>query len=401
MWDIITKWLSRNARKIALRAIIIVALGTLLYASPIAGIAVLVMLAVVMLALFFFLPWLAEEDILTTKVKEGTGKAIMRGNSFDRFVMSFEGYHLNDPKAPWFDPAVTPWERIWHGKEHDREFDKRSWLLRYLGLYWVGMPWANSVRKYHFEWNETKTDQDGKKVIWARDAQTDFVYVSEFPYAVVADKAETQDLLQVDVLSIIGVRVWNPYLAEFNSEDWMTRITAAILRQSRNYVGGKKYAELKTDNAGTDFSGPVINLNANLPDDVDGQPKGLRGRYGIEITTADIQDVELAGSEKENVQKSAAKAFTAAQDALAVTTAADAQAHAIKVVGNADAEALTARLNALKGREEVGVKLASFDAIKEASKGAGSTQTIWANNALEAAVSLIHVPDSAKKGDSK
>ena len=54
------------------------------------GLGLLMIITVLAIgAAFLVFPWLAEENILFTKVKEGTAKAIMRGDSFDRFVMSF------------------------------------------------------------------------------------------------------------------------------------------------------------------------------------------------------------------------------------------------------------------------------------------------------------------------
>src|SRR3989344_2741485 len=151
-------------------------------------------IAVVAIALVLFLPWLAQESVLFTTVKEGTAKAIMRGGSFDRFVMSFEGYHLNVPSEPGYDSSEPDWQVLYHGRNNtsgfgegaakgtpsadglpDSFFDRRLWLLKTLGLYWVGWPWATSVYVYQFEWNETITDDDGKEKVFPRSAATPFL----------------------------------------------------------------------------------------------------------------------------------------------------------------------------------------------------------------------------------
>ncbi|MBI5793788.1 hypothetical protein HZA87_01735 [Candidatus Uhrbacteria bacterium] len=59
---------------------------------------VLTCLLFLLIPLFLFMKWLSKESVLFTTVREGTVKAIMRGKSFERFVMSFASYHLNDPK---------------------------------------------------------------------------------------------------------------------------------------------------------------------------------------------------------------------------------------------------------------------------------------------------------------
>ena len=122
--------------------------------------AVLIVLAALLvavigfIALSFFLKWLAKENILLTTAKEGTAKVIMRGDSFDRLVLSFKKYHLNDPKGRGYRSDRPDWEILYHGpdnengfskkneqgenEQEDKYYDRRPWLLKHLGLYWVG-----------------------------------------------------------------------------------------------------------------------------------------------------------------------------------------------------------------------------------------------------------------------
>lgn len=374
--------------------------------------AVILLLAVVAFVIFIVFPWLAEENILFTTVKEGTIKVVMHGKSIDRFLMSFAGYHLNDPTKLWYDPNHAPWEVVYHGEKDDHKYDDRSRLLKYLGLYWVGWPWRASVFVYRFEWNETETNLGtGKEKVRPRSELTDFLFVSDFTYAVLTDAAETSEGLPTDELTLVTVAIRNPYRALFSGEDWMRRVTSAINRHVRNFVGNKRYEDLISSVDQKEFSGPIIALNQDLPDDVPEKlPHGLEKRYGVEIRTADLQTVELAGAAKDEHQAASTAKYTADRKAEATRIAADAEAYSETTVGKAKAEviemtgekeakALESRLQVIEAHKEAGIALAGYDAIQEASKNAGS-QIIWANNPLAAVAGLLNLQKPETKENS-
>ncbi len=366
-------------------------------------IAVLVALVLLVIVAFVVFPWLAKENVLFTTVKEGTVKAIMRGKSFDRFILRFAGYHLNDPKQsekPWYKPDRAEWQVVYHGSGNksgfsgdetkDDHYDDRSWLLKHLGLYWVGWPWANSVYVYQFEWNETYTEkEEGTEKVLPRAEATDFIYVADFTYAIVTEGAETKDRLPTNELTLVTVAIRNPYRALFSGEDWMRRITAAINRHVRNFVGDRDFQELissKKENW-TDFSQPVIKLTEELSDDLPKDdpktkpPYGLQGRYGVEIRTADLQTIDLSGVAKKEHQEATTREYVARQDAKATLLTGQAGADVIKMRGDKEAEALSARLAVIKEHGVTGIALAGYDAVVESSKGPGKT-IIWGNNPL-------------------
>jgi len=358
----------------------------------------------------FFMQWLAKENIFFTTVKEGTVKAIMRGDSFDHFIMSFAGYHLNDPKKvldpkkpkkrAWYKPTIKDedkkdvklpdWEVVYHGvgnkkgfeKTDDKFYDDRLSFLKELGLYWVGWPWANNVYVYGFEWNETCTEKGGEEKVLPRAEATDFIYVADFTYAILTEEAETRDRLPVNTLTLITVAIRNPYRALFSGEDWMRRVTAAINRHVRNFVGSKDFQELISLEVEkwTDFSKPIIELSNKLLDDKDRKdpPFGLKGRYGAEVRTADLQTIELSGDARKQDQEATTKEYVARQEAKATLLTGQAKADVIKMTGGKEAEALEARLKVIKEYGGEGMLLAQLDAMRDAG-GAGA-RVIWANN---------------------
>ncbi len=377
---------------------------------------IIVLFGMMAVCIPFFLQQLGEASILFTTVKEGTAKAIVRGKSFERFIMSFEGRHLNDPGKPWFDARLTKWEVVYHGDIRgelgkDAHYDNRWWPTRSLGLYWIGWPWSHSVYVYAFEWNETATDREGKQVIRPRAEATDYVVIGDFTYAIKTDAAETADRLPTDELTLVTVAIQNPYRALFNGEDWMRRTTSAINRLIRDIVGRKTFAELISSDLGS-FSGDIARLSRELPgDDPQSKQGGLEGRYGVEIRTADLQTVTLTGKAQERNEEAAAKQYVATQDALAASIKGKAEADVARMKGEQEAvvialkgareaEALDKRLEVIKRHGKVAVQLAGYDALQESAKGAGST-IIWANDPLGPLASLFphgHRQQTQQKG---
>lgn len=362
----------------------------------------------------FIMNWLADNNVLFTKVKEGTAKAIMAGGSFHHFLMSHRGFHLNDPR--WKndgsgryldDPVIGPWGVVANnelalrglGSYTPENFDSRGWLMRKLGLYWVGIPPFRSVYQYSFSWNEELVGTAGRHELWHRDDKTEFVYTANFPYMVLLDSAETSDRLPLDGVYQLVVRVTNPFRALFDTENWFQTITALANRQARNYVGQNKYADLVAetkkdgDSSGAgSFSTSIVMLNTRLPgEDID--TGGVLRQNGVRIVSADLQQLEITGANKQAIVDATLRAYTAEQEAIATRTAGDAEAAATLAKGTAAAavtrlqgeavgQAYGARLKALKKFGDLSGLLLQTDAMS--AEGPGRT-VVWANNPLIAA----------------
>lgn len=376
--------------------------------------AVLVLVSIVVtgLCLPFFLQRLGEANLFFTTVGEGKVKTIMRGKALERFIMTFAGYHLNDPSKPWYRPIHPDWEVLYHGKDNpngftgvetkDEHYDDRLLPFEKLGLHWIGWPWAHSIYVYAFEWNETKTGKSGKEEILPRAEASDFIYVADFTYAIKTDSAETKDRLPTDELTLVTLAIRNPYRALFSGEDWIRRVTAAVNRLVRDFVGQHDFKPLISSPL-TDFSSKIVDLSRKLPDDKEKEgspgvleePHGLKQRYGVEVRTADLQTIELSGGAQELSQKATLRQYVADQEALAKKAEGQAEADVILMKGTKEAAALAARLAVIKDYGDAGITLAGYDAIQESSKGPGNT-IIWANNPLGALAGMLK-PEA--KGD--
>jgi len=364
----------------------------------------------------FLLKALAKGDTLVTEVPEGAAKAIVKGQTFSRFIMSYENHHLNDPRALWYDDKLPEWEVIRHLPKEADDYQNHSRLLDWLGLFWVGLPPFREVHKYDFRWNEMKLntsesdEKKGHEGVASRNCKTDFVYVNDFAYVIYLDAAESDDSIPLTLQYQLVVRVNNPYKALFNTDEWLQVITGIANRRARNYVGSRKYDQLlsETDkqNLETDdvekrpdeFSHQLVRLTYELTDDekLDDESKkkkyerGLLGRYGVTIVSANLQTLEVVAPEgvKNDVLKSTMEKFTADRKAYSIRKEAEASADAIlfegtaraKVIsltGKAEAEALDYRLSVLHDEGKLGELLVQTDAMKADVSG---KTVIWAQN---------------------
>lgn len=369
--------------------------------------------------IFFFMQWLAEENILWTTCKEGTAKIVLRGDSFDHIIMSFKSYHINDPRKKGGKKGlykedyeqeneqknktrkkIPDWEVVYHGRDNTRGFtnenddyyDDRSWLLKRLGLYWVGFPWSNSIYVYSFEWNEVTTEKlTGKAKILPRGAATDFTYTADFMYVIVTPNAETRELIPIDVVTVVVVATRNPVRALLYTEDWMQIISSAINAYVKNFVGSRLITELITPAKDIEdeitikkgwekFSHPIIKLNDELPDDDENDKrslKGTEGRYGITIRKAFMISAELSTTEgKEQLRAATTKKYVAEREADATRIEGRAKSDVIEMVGTSEALSIKVRLETLKEYGELGEAFANFEAMRKIGEGPNNTFVI-------------------------
>ena len=349
-------------------------------------------------ALPFFLQWLAQQGILVTFVQEGTLKIVLSGDSFHHILMSYKGHHLNDPHKPWYDAQIPAWEILPHAAGEDAAYDRRPWLARVLGIYWVGLPPFRKIRTYHFDWTELAIDRvSGKEILRTRSEMTDFAFASDFPYVQVIAAAETGGKprpasgdgesnleggnLKVDAIFVTTVAITNAYKAFYGTEDWMKRLNGAVIGTGRSFIGRKSYEQLRSE-TDEEHTG-----DDNMPDAILRQAEKLADICGVTVKECDVQSIELVGASKE-LQDATTQIYVAQQTsraaiiegtgkAEALRLQGEAEAQVIRMKGEAHAQSLKDRLAALREQGALGELMLQTDAM--ASDGPGKT-VIWANN---------------------
>lgn len=335
----------------------------------------------------FMLSGAAEDNVLYTKVTEGTGKVIVKGRSFHSAILSFRGYHLNDPKRHYFNPKEPEWEVL--ENEPGNHYEHRPAYTREFGLYWVGIPGMRKVYTYKFAWNEYREKKDGTNEVWHRDESTELFIANDFSYVIVVEDAKTQDNLPVRAEFVIIVRITNPFKALFASNDWRMQLESYVDRQARNFIGSFSYDQLRSETdedekrTEENFSEPMRRLTLELPEEQnipEDKRKGLKGTIGITVKAANMESIVLSGPAAEENERLSLAAYTADRNAETVVKAAeataqstrinaDAAAHATKVTGEAEVQIISARIEAMEKNPELANAMMVTDALGKPGDG--------------------------------
>lgn len=357
---------------------------------------------------FIFSRW-ADDDRFFTKVKEGTGKVIVKGKTFHRAVLSFKGHHLNEPGKSWHDPSQPDWEIL--PDKPGKNYDDRPHLLKEFGLYWVGIPGMRNVYEYHFVWNEYRGVEGGEQEVWHRDENTSIFMANSFTYVMVLENVKTRDNVPVRAEFTIILRITNPYLALFGADDWKKLLESYVDRKGKNFIGTFTYDQLRseTDEETTaeararaeetreevkacereNFSKPIVLLTLELPEekvcDTRTKPKGLKGKYGVVIEAANMAEIDLFGPYAQKNEESSTKLFTAKREAEGIRELADANAYAKKKAADINAydvamqggsKALAARVTLREYARQPDLAKASMAAEAMGKPGDGKTVVI-------------------------
>lgn len=389
-------------------------------------------LLLVVVAIGFFAIWsLATMNIFFGFIKEGHGIIIKRGESYVGPIISFTGYHLKPVmrngrerlEVVQVEPNETP----------NTPGGILGFLQEKFGIFWLGtFPPFRSIMEKEFRWNEweeVKGEDDNYH--WRlnhREEPTTFFYVQTFPYALVLEAAETGGKytdtstgeksaiggnIEVDLKIVLLVKIICPEAATIRHENWFDQLGALVTDQARLFVGSRTFEELRSQkvneipkdgSAGkrvrNEFCEYIMGLNEHAPIGEDSD--SIVDVYGVQIIGAHILDVELAGESKKVAAETTA-IYVAEQRAKATEVTKDAEAYGIRAIGNAEANAISARTKAVLDFGPDGKYVLRQEALKEAGKG--GNVVVFTNdneNSGDALLSRLIVPQQLKrKGEAK
>lgn len=271
-----------------------------------------------------------------TTLRDGEAKVVMRGDSFRRAIARKEGCDIVTPNNHSLYPGTKLWDVV---KRNAIAPQSEPFLQRWLGLYWVGLPPFQKLYRYSFEWVTYRAPggETAPKPV-KRIEELTHIYIKDALYWDILKEAETHDKMPVDVQFLITLRVVNVYDALFEVHRYLDAILDLVRQQGRQYVGTKTYDELVQEEGDEDdegFSGGVYILRERVLEE-----------YGVRIVRADILSIDPAGDAKEEYRRASTAAYLAEAKKTETVTAAEGEAEAIKLVGNAREKALTAQIRA-------------------------------------------------------
>ncbi|MFA6552057.1 MAG: hypothetical protein WCT19_00980 [Candidatus Paceibacterota bacterium] len=366
----------------------------------------LVMLQVVLI------PILALFEFCFLYPKESRAYPLTRGNVKAGFVMSYDGYHLNDPRdGSQFNDNYRPWQ-VLPNDSADKDGhvlhweDKRNFVLKFFGIYYLGIPVKTLY--YPLVWREWRTEANGENKVWTRGNQkgelTNFIFVKSFPYASQMKRVEIVGREQVDVDFTFFVSCVNPDTAIFRNENWFTQVESHVQDALRSYLNKRNYDELTAPAntlvvvAGSPaapvgasdirFEELVNKLNYDIPTLLNsrtngvGNPAGTIDHYGLRIDALKIDQIELVDDTPGAKVREAMVAQTInTEQGKAALVKANYDADVAAKLADGEVKRIKAVYGEITSHKDMGILIRQFEAVEKS--GEKGNTIVWANNFLQ------------------
>ena len=359
-----------------------------------------------------------------TGLTPGQVKIIERDGNFIRCAMNYPGHtyrglvseeDIQSNTGPFWEVIPTP-----EGKEDASPipFPKFNLLIdiifvsyrypwywwkrfvrKYTGLVFTGIPPFQTIRLYPIEYHRESTDAGGKFILTRNKNFSDFYNVKKFDVFVPIAASDTSDLLPLKVVVGFTAKVFNPWLAAYNTGagGWSTRVYRQVPSAVLDYTRKRDLIEVMTGEIGT-------NSKSKVPADVDkikvynmtgladsvlelgvapsdnetldpSKPVRKFHDFGIYISDVTIPERSIADeSSLTATQIKLADAVFAARDKLTAIIRAEGQAEANTLIAKAIAEqGDVGRLAAVLAGYGNIVKEAGNNAVINLSVGGGES----------------------------
>jgi len=313
----------------------------------------LILIGTLILVLIY---WLATQDVFFTLVREAEAKAVMKGDSFCKFVTSHAGYH--------FEKSGTNREK-WRVEGGDGE---PNFLEKWLGIDWIGIPPFYKIYQYTQSWaSRVPETRDGRTVFVSKQEKKDLdsIFLRDDVYVNTVANTETKERIPLNTTYIMRARSVNPYLSLFGVQHWLEAAHGLIDQTVRDYIGTRTFEELVSQEARAK-SGVKEGLWNWLTGS--GIIDTLETEYGIRISSVDITEIDPAGELAKNFVEASTREYVATQERRRKEIEAEGEATAITKVADA-----------INGGGAAGVLAVQSRTMTDLSKGTAATVVIPSN----------------------
>lgn len=315
--------------------------------------------------------------------REGEFIAIMKADTFHKFLYNIEGFHLNDE----FDV-----------KEGSKP---QSLLFQLFGVEWIGPPPLYHLLEYPFSWVKTKTvksDNGTTKLgfeVREREMVSSILY--RYTYAFVFRDVELKDNVRVTMVLYISIRTINPHKALFKmmpTGTWLETVRAYLEEVVTDYARKVAYDDMKASNkdesdaysSNTEFIKSILKLN----DTTSADGLGIREMIGVEIEGASYASFEREKSAHDKELEEALTAeLVATEKGKAGIAEADAYAKALDKKRKADVDYFS-EMSKIPGA----MKIKELEAIQK-------TKLLMYGNTGNASVLVNHEENEKTKENGK
>lgn len=289
---------------------------------------------------------LALNNIFFAFVREGTAKAIRKFGEFQRIILSYKGYVLDEE---WDVKSVG---KVGEVKAGDIALRPKGFHIG--GLYWVGIPFIHDVHRYRFRWTSFAQKEEGGKL--AQETVThyeeiDYVLLQDDIYYTFIREAEAKGMVPVDLELLLTIRVVNPYKALFRVQEWLEMTQNLLMPALREFAGTRTYEELVKVRSQTEREQDIILA-------LGGVGSYIEKDYGVRVKHARLKDVNPSGERAKVYEEAATKEWQAQKEA-----------ERIKVLADAEAGRVAKEFGAVKDLGPDGLFIRTLEALETAGGG--------------------------------
>lgn len=256
-----------------------------------------------------------------TKLAPGQVKIIEAGDRFLRCIMRFDGHTFAgfDRSQELVRNRSGYWEVIPTSDGQDdahpitrplgpvRLFNLfiwiwASWVYSLTGYVFIGLyPWRR-VRTYPIKRFKTKKLSNGSEETYRVDDYSDHFRVADFQFPVVIPETDTQDMMQVRVHLDGLIRVSNPYLAAYHTDDWAERAEAAITDRVTAYTRPRPLSDILAAQSEEDSEHLALAVKSiGDPSQTTSDTITVFGLKLVQVLVTDISPVETTSNTKKRI----------------------------------------------------------------------------------------------------
>jgi len=288
--------------------------------------------------------FLAKNNIFFTIVKEGQAKAILKFGEFERIIMRYQGYGLDQE-----------WKVCEIAKCENPESELISEPARIGGLMWVGIPFIHSVYKYEFRWVSFEQTEEGgrliEKPISHPEENIDYIIVQDDIFYTFLSGAESKELLPINMQLLLTIRIVNPYKALFRVQNWLEAVQNQTKPALRGFASKKTYAQLIGKKEEVERESDKFLQDSRIDE-------YLEKNYGARLKRVGMVSIDLSGERGKAYLESSTKQYEADREKERILTIADAEV-----------ERINRTYAAIKGHGDEGLFIRTNEAIEEAGRG--------------------------------
>lgn len=295
-----------------------------------------------------------------TSLSPGQVKIIEAGDHFIRCIMKSDGHTFKglvetaiSPNSKEFWEVVSTTDGQYRGAPDADpiplsggliSFMINAWsrhVFRLTGYVFVGIYPYRNVRTYRLARLESHTLKNGMVEYEKVEDYSDHFRVKDFQFPVIIPEADTQDKMPVSFQIDVMTRIFNPYAAAYETNDWAQRTEKAVADCVTSYTRPLPLSEVLSAKQQDD--GNELALKIKKIGELGGDLTDTTTTYGLTITQVLISDISAVEPSTEMKQKLAAAAIARV----------DSDAEAIRAEGERKAMFLRAEGQAAQLREQI------------------------------------------------